>query len=100
MLTSIKQKTTVQHGGFISIHLPELAEGTAVEVEVEVNVLAEERVENGERVESEELSETDYLESTEANRKHLQAAIQRAEARENLVVFTPEEWNEKYGFRA
>lgn len=39
---------------------------------------------------------TEYLLSTEANRKHLTQAIENVEKRENLIVFTPEEWNEKY----
>ncbi len=38
---------------------------------------------------------TEYLLSTAANRNHLIQAIENVEKRENLIVFTPEEWNER-----
>jgi len=49
----------------------------------------------GQNGKSAEQDTTEYLLSTEANRKHLTEAIEYVEKRENLIVFTPEEWNER-----
>lgn len=43
---------------------------------------------------------TEYLLSGEANRKHLMESIQNVERGENLIVFTAEEWHERYGQHA
>ncbi len=40
--------------------------------------------------------ETAYLLGNETNRKALLEAIDRVEARQDLVTFTPEEWNAQY----
>jgi hypothetical protein len=45
---------------------------------------------------SDTLDETDYLLANEANRKNLEKSMQQAEAGE-LVTFTVEEFEEKYG---
>jgi antitoxin YefM len=87
MINAIKQKVIVEQGGKIEILSPELPEGA----EVEVIVILE-----SETAEKVPQDTTEYLLSTEANRKHLLEAIENLEKRENLVVITPEEWNEKY----
>jgi antitoxin YefM len=87
MLASIRQTTIVQPGGNVSIFSPELPDGAHVEVIVIVEPQTKDAA----------MDETEYLLSNEANKHHLLTAIERAERRENLVVFTPEEWNAQYG---
>jgi len=82
MIHGVRQKAVVGQNGKIEIFSPELPKGLLVEVIV--------------FAESYEQDTTEYLLSTEANRKHLTQAIENVEKRENLIVFTPEEWNEKY----
>lgn len=82
MINGIKQRGVVGKNGKIEIQTSELPEGT----EVEIIVL----------VDSEPQDETEYLMSIESNRSKLLDAIKRAENPDNLVVITPEEWNEKY----
>lgn len=82
MINGIKQRGVVGKDGKIEIQTPELPEGTAVEIIV--------------LVEAESEDETEYLLSNPANRKKLLEAIKRAENPENLIVISPEEWNEKY----
>lgn len=83
MLKAIRQETMVKEGGKVEISLPELPSGTMVEVIIFLPL-------------KDELDTTDYLLSTEANRRPLSEAIAQVEKRENIVVFTPEEWHEKY----
>jgi len=49
----------------------------------------------GQNGKSAEQDATEYLLSTEANRNHLTQAIENVDKRENLIVFTPDEWNER-----
>jgi antitoxin YefM len=84
MINGIKQHGVVGKNGRIEIE-SELPEGTAVEIIVLV-----------ESAPSSISDETNYLLSTEANRQQLLEAIESANAPENLVVISPEEWNEKY----
>ena len=83
MLKAIRQETMVKEGGKVEISLPELPSGTMVEVIIFLPP-------------KDELDTTDYLLSTRANRRHLSEAIAHVEKRENIIVFTPEEWHEKY----
>lgn len=85
MINAIRQKVLVKEEGKVEILSPELSSGTLVEVVV---FLSSE--------EENEQDSTDYLLSTEANREHLLQSINHVEKRENLIVMTPEEWNEKY----
>ena len=73
MITEIREKTVVRHGGKIEISSPELIEGT----EVEVVALVES-----------EMDETEYLLSTQANREILLKSIREAEEHpERLIVY-------------
>lgn len=81
MIQTLKQKTVVGKNGRIDLLYPILPEGTLVEVIVRAASPAD---------------TTEYLLSSEANRKHLMEAIDNVEHGKNLIVFTPEEWNEKY----
>lgn len=78
MLSGIKQRGIVGKDGKIEIQTSELSEGTVVEIIVLI-----------------EQDTTEYLLSTEANRRHLISAIENVETKNNLVSFTPEEWNEE-----
>lgn len=82
MLNGIKQRARVGPGGTVEIRAPELPEGVTVEVIV--------------LLEPVEQDTTEYLLSTEENRNHLFKALKNIEDHQNLVVITPEEWNEKY----
>jgi antitoxin YefM len=77
MLTGIRQKTIVAEGGKIEILSPELPPGTTVEVIV--------------CVDSEEQDATDYLLSTEANRQHLDHALQNLANRSTYNYVNPAE---------
>jgi len=81
MIQSIRQHTHVGKEGRIAIRAPELLEGMSVEVIVLVEP---------------EQDTTEYLLSTEANRHHVQEALEHIETRQHLVVMTSEEWHEKY----
>lgn len=65
MLTEIREKTVVNKDGMVQIRALDLPIGTKVEVVVTVDI--------------EEMDTTEYLLSTEANRKHLERAMQDAE---------------------
>jgi antitoxin YefM len=82
MINGIKQRGVVGKDGKIEIQASELPEGTVVEIIV--------------LVDTESQDETEYLLTTEPNRTKLLDAIVRAEDPNNLVVITPQEWNEKY----
>ncbi len=71
MLTGIREKTLVKENGMVEISAPDLPIGT----EVEVIVLVEE----------EEMDTTEYLLSTEANRKHLEEALEELKHPENFI---------------
>ncbi len=72
MLTGIREKTVVKENGIIEISAVDLPIGT----EVEVIVLIEE-----------EQDTTEYLLSTEANRKHLEEALEELKHPENFIRF-------------
>jgi len=72
MLTGIREKTVVKENGIIEISAVDLPIGT----EVEVIVLIEE-----------EQDTTEYLLSTEANRKHLEEALEELKHPENFIHF-------------
>jgi antitoxin YefM len=80
MITSTKHQAIVGKDGKLEILTSGFPEGTAVEV----IVLAE------------PVDETAYLLANETNRKVLLEAIDRVESRQDLVTFTPEEWNAQY----
>jgi antitoxin YefM len=82
MISEIKQQSVVSKNGKIEIQASELPEGTLVEV----IVLVESQATNG----------TEYLLSTPANRDNLLQALERVKDPGNLIVMTPDEWNEKY----
>jgi antitoxin YefM len=74
MITGIKQKAIVGHNGKIEIATSELPEGAIVEILIFMD------------------SPNDEPIATPA----LLEAIARIEARQDLVTFTPEEWNAQY----
>jgi antitoxin YefM len=82
MISGIKQQSTVGKNGKIEIPSTDLPEGTLVEVIV--------------LVESPTIDETDYLLSTPANKDRLFQSIENIKNPDNLIVITPDEWNEKY----
>lgn len=82
MISGIKQQSTVGKNGKIEIPSTDLPEGTIVEVIV--------------LVESPTIDETDYLLSTPANKDRLLQSLENINNPENLIVITPDEWNEKY----
>lgn len=82
MISGIKQQTIVGKNGKIEILSTDLPEGTLVEVIV--------------LVESPTIDETDYLLSTPANKDRLLQSIENIKNPDNLIVITPDEWNEKY----
>jgi antitoxin YefM len=70
MITGIKHKAIVGHNGKIEIATSELPEGAIVEILV-------------------------FMDSPIGDPRLLDA-IHRVEARQDLVTFTPEEWNAQY----
>ncbi len=74
MITGIKQKAIVGHNGKIEIPTSELPEGAIVEI----------------------LIFMDSPDDSTAIHPKLLEAIDRVEARQDLVTFTPEEWNAQY----
>jgi antitoxin YefM len=96
MLSGIKQQAVVGKDGKIEIQTSELTEGTVVEV----IVLIEQNATETDASQPTSQDETEYLLSTEANRHRLMTAIQNVEAKNNLISFTPEEWNEEYNLRS
>jgi antitoxin YefM len=82
MISGIKHKALVGKNGKIEIPSSELPEGISVEVIILVESQAED--------------ETNYLLSMPANREHLLQAIDSIKSPDNLVMISPDEWNEKY----
>lgn len=76
MMSSFKQRTTVRDGGRIEIVAPDLPKGAQVEVIV--------------LVEPCEQDTTAYLLSTEANRRHLQKAMEDLQDRTLYTVVDPD----------
>ena len=74
MITGIKQKAIVGHNGKIEIATSELPEGAIVEI----------------------LIFMDAPDDSPIAHPKLLEAISRIEARQDLVTFTPEEWNAQY----
>jgi antitoxin YefM len=74
MITGIKQKAIVGHNGKIEIATSELPEGAIVEI----------------------LIFMDSPDDAPIAHPKLLEAIDRIEARQDLVTFTPEEWNAQY----
>ena len=77
MITEIREKTVVRHGGKIEISSPDLTEGT----EVEVVVLVER-----------EMDTTEYLLSSEANREHLMRSLRDLEDSEKRIYIDIDEY--------
>jgi len=71
MPTEIREKTVVNKDGMVQIRALDLPIGTKVEVVVTVDI--------------EEMDTTEYLLSTEANRKHLERAMQDAKDPEKRI---------------
>ena len=71
MPTEIREKTVVNKDGMVQIRALDLPIGTKVEVVVTVDI--------------EEMDTTEYLLSTEANRKHLERAMQDAKDLEKRI---------------
>lgn len=76
MLTGIRERTVVQKNGKIEISVPDVLEGT----EVEVTVLLEEQ------------DATEYLLSTEANREHMEHALEELKHPENFIYINIEDY--------
>ncbi len=74
MITGIKQKAIVGHNGKIEIATSELPEGALVEI----------------------LIFMDSPDDLSVSQDRLLEAIDRIEARQDLVTFTPEEWNAQH----
>ena len=70
MLTGIREKTVVKENGMVEVSALDLP----IETEVEVIVLVEE-----------EMDTTEYLLSTEANREHLERALEELKHPENFI---------------
>ena len=97
MLSGIKRQGIVGKNGKIEIQAAELAEGTVVEVIVLTDSEGNSQMTPlPSQPERHEPDTTEYLLSNDANRRHLLTSIQQAEAHENLVHFTAEEWNEEH----
>ncbi len=96
MLSGIKQRGVVGKNGKIEIQTSELPEGTFVEI----IVLIEQDAIESNTSQNIPQDTTEYLLSTEANRCHLMSAIEHVETKNNLVSFTPEEWNEEYNIHS
>ena len=96
MLSGIKQRGVVGKDGKIEIQTSELAEGTVVEVIVLVDPNPDDQPDTLEQ----QQDTTDYLLSNKANRRHLLASLQQLEQQENLISFTPEEWNEEHNIHS
>ncbi len=77
MLTGIREKTVVKENGTVEISVLDLPVGT----EVEVIVLVEE-----------EMDTTEYLLSSEANREHLEEALEQLKHPENFIRFDMDEF--------
>ncbi len=76
MPTEIREKTVVNKDGMVQIRALDLPIGTKVEVVVTVDI--------------EEMDTTEYLLSTEANRKHLEQAMQDAKDLEKRIYVDTE----------
>ena len=77
MITGIREKTTVKENGMVEISALDLPIGT----EVEVIVLVEE-----------EQDTTEYLLSTEANRRHLEEALEELKHPERFIQINLEDY--------
>ena len=75
MLSGIKQQAVVGKDGKIEVKMPELVEGTSVEVIILVDL---DDVDRNPAFPD----ETEYLLSTKANRQHLLTAIQSLETKD------------------
>lgn len=78
MITGIREKTIVKENGMVEVFALDLPVGT----EVEVIILVEE----------EEQDTTEYLLSTEANRKHLEEALEQLKHPENFIYINIEDY--------
>ncbi|MEO0987803.1 MAG: hypothetical protein AAFY20_20020 [Cyanobacteria bacterium J06639_14] len=96
MLSGIKQRGVVGKDGKIEIQTSELAEGTVVEV----IILVEQSTVEQPEIADQQQDTTDYLLSNEANRRHLIASLQQLETPQNLIIFTPDEWNEEHNLHS
>jgi antitoxin YefM len=79
MITGTKHQAIVGKNGKLEIGTSGFPEGTAVEVIVLAND-----------------DETALLLANDTNRQALLEAIDRVESRQDLVTFTPAEWNAQY----
>ncbi len=80
MLSGIKQKAVVNKEGKVEVSVPELPEGTVVEI----ILLVESNIEE---------DETTYLLKSEANKKHLLKAIENIE-KGNLIYVDLDQYEE------
>ncbi len=80
MLSGIKQKAVVNKEGKVEVSVPELPEGTVVEI----ILLVESNIEE---------DETTYLLKSEANKKHLLKAIENVE-QGNLIYVDLDQYEE------
>ncbi len=78
MITGIREKTIVKENGMVEVSAPDLPIGTEVEVIV--------------WVEEEEQDTTEYLLSTEANREHLEKALEDLKHPDRLIYIDMEEF--------
>ena len=77
MITGIREKTFVKENGMVEVSAPDLPIGTEVEVIIFVE---------------EEQDETEYLLSTEANRKHLEEALEELKHPEKFISINLEDY--------
>jgi len=76
MITGIREKTIVKENGMVEVSALDLPIGA----EVEVIILVEEQ------------DETEYLLSTEANRKHLEEALEELKHPEKFISINLEDY--------
>ena len=96
MLNGIKQRGVVSKDGKIEIQIPELPEGTIVEV----IVLVEKEIIESDCSSQIPQDTTEYLLSNESNRRHLMTGIENIENNTNLVSFTQEKWDEEHNIHS
>jgi hypothetical protein len=85
MIAAIKQHAVVKKGGIIEIFVPDFDEDSEIEVEGELTLHVAER------------DDTAYLEASPETHRQIVEAMRNAEEHpENLIVFTPGEWNAQY----
>lgn len=78
MITGIRERTIVKENGKVEIAFSDLPTGAEVEVIVLVN--------------EEEMDETEYLLSTEANREHLERALEDLKHPEKYIYINIEDY--------